>query len=43
MQIKKLICGVPLMAWWLMNLTSIYGDEGSVPGLVQWVDYLALP
>ena len=28
---------VPTVAQQVMNLTSIYGDEGSIPGLIPWV------
>ena len=34
--------GVPIVAQWSMNLTRNHKFVGSIPGLTQWVNDLAL-
>ena len=35
--------GVPTVAQWVTNPTSIQEDVGSIPALHQWAEGLALP
>ena len=35
--------GIPIMAQWVKNPTSIHEDTGSIPGLAQWIKDPLLP
>ena len=40
---KDIDLGVPIIAQWLTNLTSIHEEPDLIPGLAQWVKDPALP
>ena len=35
--------GVPVVAWWLTNLTRNHEVVGLIPGPAQWIKDLVLP
>ena len=40
---SRLIMGVPFVAQWLTNPSSIHEEVRSIPGFAQWVKDLVLP
>ena len=42
-EVKIVIWGVPIVARWLMNPTSIHENAGLIPGLPQWLGEPELP
>ena len=42
MSLKMQILGVPFVAQWVKNLSSIHKDVGSIPRLTQWVKDLVM-
>ena len=42
-ELKLVNSGVPIVAQWVKNLTSIHEDAGLIPGLANWVKDPVLP
>ena len=43
MFLKNDAAGVPVVAQWVKNLTSVHEDAGFIPGLAPWVKDPASP